>query len=180
MPLPQPKGPLTDGDVVLRPVDDRDVDTVARAARDADIRRRFGLGTLEPGRYVAGYRAAAAAGSAIAFGLCEGDDAEAAGHVLVELRDAGRADIGYWLVPEARGRGLATRGVRLAARWVLRHAGVGRLQLWTTPQNIPSQRVAERAGFKREGVLRAYGELDGEPVDAVFYSLLPSDLDDDG
>jgi RimJ/RimL family protein N-acetyltransferase len=36
--------------------------------------------------------------------------------------------------------------------------------------------VAERAGFKREGVLRAYGEVDGERVDAVFYSLLPSDV----
>jgi RimJ/RimL family protein N-acetyltransferase len=176
VPLPPPECPLTDGVVILRPVDERDVDGVAEAARDPDIRRRFGLSKLKPDEYVAAYRAAAADGTAIAFAICEGRDAEAVGHVLVELRDAGRADIGYWLLPEKRGRGLATRGVRLAAQWALANAGVSRLQLWTTPQNVASQRVAERAGFKREGVLRAYGEVDGERVDAVFYSLLPSDV----
>ena len=44
-------------------------------------------------------------------------------------------------------------------------------------ENVASQRVAERAGFTREGVLRAYnGRRDGTRADAVVYSLLPQDL----
>lgn len=56
---------------------------------------------------------------------------------------------------------------------------IARLELWTSLENIDSQRVAERSGFKREGVLRSYGVRDdGSRVDAVFFSLLPGDLSD--
>jgi hypothetical protein len=61
----------------------------------------------------------------------------------------------------------------------LRDAGRAdaRLQLWTTPENTASQRVAERASFRREGVLRSYAEVEGRRFDAAFFSLLPSDLE---
>jgi RimJ/RimL family protein N-acetyltransferase len=48
------------------------------------------------------------------------------------------------------------------------------------PWNLQSQRVAERAGFRREGILRAYGEIDGRRVDYVSFSLVPSDLEQHG
>jgi RimJ/RimL family protein N-acetyltransferase len=52
-----------------------------------------------------------------------------------------------------------------------------RLQVHTNTENVASQRVAERAGFTREGVLRAYNaRSDGTRADAVVYSLLPHDL----
>ena len=175
MALAAPVAPLTDGVVELRPVDDRDVCTVERAAGDPEIARRFGLGRLTPREYVNGYTEAARSGTGAAFAICDTDGASS-GHVLVELREAGRADVGYWLLPEGRGRGRATRALRLVSRWALAQPGVARLQLWTVPENTASQRVAERAGFQREGVLRSYRELDGSRVDAVFYSLVPSDL----
>ena len=60
------------------------------------------------------------------------------------------------------------------ASWALTEMRLGRLQLHTDPENIASQRVAERAGFTREGVLRAYdGRKDGTRADALVYSLLP-------
>jgi RimJ/RimL family protein N-acetyltransferase len=43
---------------------------------------------------------------------------------------------------------------------------------------MASQRVAERSGFRREGVLRSYHVVDGRREDAVFLSLLPADLDE--
>jgi ribosomal-protein-alanine N-acetyltransferase len=55
-----------------------------------------------------------------------------------------------------------------------------RLALFTEPSNRRSQRVAERSGFHREGVLRSYTEIDGRSVDNVAYSLLPSDLEQRG
>ena len=62
-------------------------------------------------------------------------------------------------------------------QWALAQPGIARLQLWTTPDNGASQRVAERSGFTREGLLRSYGQrADGTRVDAVFFSLLPEDL----
>ena len=90
--------------------------------------------------------------------------------------DAGRAEIGYWLVPSARGRGAAAAAVRLLSRWALRELGLARLALHTHEDNVASQRVAERAGFTREGLLRSFDTRGERPRDLVVFSLLPSDL----
>lgn len=85
-------------------------------------------------------------------------------------------ELGYWLTPGGRGRGLATRAVLLLARWAFDDLQLARVQLMTFLDNEASQRVAERAGFTREGVLRAWAEHGGELVDHVMFSLLPGDL----
>jgi RimJ/RimL family protein N-acetyltransferase len=52
------------------------------------------------------------------------------------------------------------------------------MELATDPENVASQRVAEKAGFEREGILRALlPERDGGRRDGVMFSLLPGDLD---
>jgi RimJ/RimL family protein N-acetyltransferase len=176
MALVRPDGPLTDGVVELRPIDDRDLPTIEAAADDPDIARRFALERLSPREYLDAYVGALRTGIGAAFAICD-PGAASGGQVLVELRDARRADVGYWLLAEARGRGRAARALRLVSCWALAQSEVARLQLWTVPGNVASQRVAERAGFQREGVLRSYGEVAGRRVDAVFYSLLESDLE---
>jgi RimJ/RimL family protein N-acetyltransferase len=67
--------------------------------------------------------------------------------------------------------------VRLVARWAFDVLGVQRLELTTAPENVASQRVAERVGFTREGVLRGLvaTKNDGRR-DNVLFSLLPPDL----
>ena len=92
-------------------------------------------------------------------------------------RDPGLAAVGYWLRPEARGRGAATIALQLVARWAFDEVGVQRLELTTAPENVASQRVAERAGFIREGVLRRLvaTKTNGRQ-DTVLFSLLPADL----
>jgi RimJ/RimL family protein N-acetyltransferase len=79
------------------------------------------------------------------------------GTVTLALRE--RADVGYWLVPSARGRGLMTEAVRAAVRWAGEHHGIRRFGLWTHPENHASQAVAERSGFVRVGT---------RPVDPHF------------
>lgn len=86
------------------------------------------------------------------------------------------AGVGYWLRPEARGRGAATEALRLDSRWAFEAVKVERLSLITDPQNTASQRVAERAGFLREGVLRAWHPTREGRRDAVMFSLLPRDI----
>jgi RimJ/RimL family protein N-acetyltransferase len=67
--------------------------------------------------------------------------------------------------------------VQLVARWAFAERGVQRLELTTAPENVASQRVAERAGFTREGVLRALQATKSNGRrDTVMFSLLPSDL----
>ena len=179
MSFSRPDPVLSDGAVVLRPIDDSDLRVVERASHEPDIASRFGLLQRTADEYVAAYREAWTRGTAAAFAVCEiGGDA--LGQVLRELRAERRADVGYWLLREARGRGLATRALRLMSPWALQQPGIARLQLWASPDNVASLRVAERSGFTREGVLRSYAErADGSRVDAVFFSLLARDLTDE-
>ncbi|NUO99447.1 MAG: GNAT family N-acetyltransferase [Nonomuraea sp.] len=82
------------------------------------------------------------------------------------------AEIGYMAAPWARGQGFTGEAVTAIARWLFERQGFQRLQLRAAVSNPASRRVAEKAGFTREGVARA--ALGGE--DLVVYSLLPSDL----
>jgi len=96
---------------------------------------------------------------------------------MIELHlfagDPGLAEVGYWLRREARGHGAATTAVRLVAAWAFGELGIRRLNLQTAPENLASQRVAGRAGFTREGVLRAWLPTPDGRRDSVMFSLLP-------
>jgi RimJ/RimL family protein N-acetyltransferase len=83
----------------------------------------------------------------------------------------GVIEVGYWLFPHARGRGLATRAVKAAAREVFA-SGLWRLEAHVRIGNDASERVLERAGFTREGKKRRYLRHGGERVDATVFSLL--------
>jgi RimJ/RimL family protein N-acetyltransferase len=88
-----------------------------------------------------------------------------------------RGRVGYWVAATARGRGVCTRALHLFSRFGLEHVGLQRLELITDPDNVASQRVAEKVGFQREGVLRAHlRHPDGRVRDSVMYSLLPGEL----
>jgi RimJ/RimL family protein N-acetyltransferase len=88
-----------------------------------------------------------------------------------------RGRIGYWVAASFRGRGVCTRALRRLSRWALDDLELQRLDLTTDPDNLASQRVAEKVGYRREGVLRAHlRHLDGRVRDSVMFSLLPGEL----
>ena len=85
-------------------------------------------------------------------------DGRLAGRVAfkqVDLED-GLAKVAYWVVPEARGRGVAPRALRTAAGWMLDVVGMHRLEVLHSTHNAASCRVAEKAGFTYEAVLRSH------------------------
>ena len=92
-----------------------------------------------------------------------------------ESRDV--VEIGYWLRADARGHGVTTDAVRLITAWAL-SAGAARVQLRAAVGNDASRRVAEKAGFQLEGVLRSayWNPRLGQRVDWAMYSLLPGEL----
>jgi [ribosomal protein S5]-alanine N-acetyltransferase len=172
-----PDPPLTDGIVVLRPFDARDLPALEESSRDPDIRRWFGSSRRSARELLENKRRGWVDGTGAFFAVCDAQkNAACLGQVFVEPGEDRRADVGFWLLPWARGGGRAVRAVTLASLWAFREAGIERLQLWVEPANVPSTRVAERSGFQAEGVLRSYIEREGVRRDVVFYSLLPGDI----
>jgi RimJ/RimL family protein N-acetyltransferase len=88
----------------------------------------------------------------------------------------GFANLGYWVRSSATQRGIATAATRLAAQFGFAQLGLHRIEIVAALDNLASQRVAEKAGATREGVLRQRLLINGEPHDAVMYSLVRGDF----
>lgn len=90
--------------------------------------------------------------------------------------DRCRADIGYALAAEHWGQGITTKAVKIAVSQVFKDLpDLLRLQAFTALENKASQRVLEKVGFQREGVLRKYTYLKGNVKDLVIFSFLSTD-----
>jgi RimJ/RimL family protein N-acetyltransferase len=84
-------------------------------------------------------------------------------------------EIGYWVAPWARNRGVASDATRALTAWAHTH-GIERLALLTEPENWPSQRVALAGGYRWEGVARGRGtNRDGSRHDLVVWARLTGD-----
>jgi RimJ/RimL family protein N-acetyltransferase len=90
----------------------------------------------------------------------------------------GAAFVGYWMDPAARGRGVATRALRALCRWGFAEYRLGVIEWRAEVGNQASRRVAEKAGFTVEAVLRRRLVHRGERVDAWVGSILPNELPD--
>lgn len=88
----------------------------------------------------------------------------------------GSAEVAYDVHPAHWGRGLATAACRAACRWGFAQRGWSRIQATTVLPHLASQRVLERSGFQREGLLRHFRQVRGVPTDYWMYSLLPGEL----
>ncbi len=87
----------------------------------------------------------------------------------------GTAEITYDVAPSHWGRGIATRACRAATRWAFEVAGWHRVQASTVLPNLRSQRVLEKCGFRREGLLRNFRIVRGRPTDYWLYAAIPGD-----
>jgi len=91
--------------------------------------------------------------------------------------EVGSAEIGYGVRRSARSQGYATEALVAVARWALTEGGIQRVCLTANTANVASVRVAEKAGFHREGTMRRAGiENDGGPHDLALFSLLNDEL----
>jgi RimJ/RimL family protein N-acetyltransferase len=167
-----PDAPLTDGIVCLRQWRPDEADWYAERSRDPEIQRW----TNEPPDLTADTVRAAIeelARTRAHAGLVITDAAtgELLGNAgLAPAAERGTGKISYWVAAEARGRGVAVRAVRLLTAWAWQ-SGLDRVELWAHVDNVGSQRVAERAGFRRARVERAGQVVKGERWDVVWYSL---------
>lgn len=171
---------LTDGVVTLRPVRAGDEDALLDERDDPEARRwatSTRLWTAPDVRaFVAGAPALWLAGTEARFAIVDVGGGACAGSIglRVTVPAFRTAELGYGLRSGWRGRGFATRAVRLLADWAFARAGIARLELGTAVGNVASQRVAERAGFRREGIARLrLPTFDGGRTDEVRFGRLP-------
>ncbi len=153
-------------EIALRPWEPGDRAAVEEAARDpyvAEIER-----IADPREWLE--RKAARGGLAIVAA------GEVAGGVDVAGRHPRVGELGYFVLERLRGRGIASAAASLLVRRALTEEGYVRVQATVEPWNVASQRVLERAGLRREGLMRSivvYGDRVG---DAFLYAAVRGDL----
>jgi RimJ/RimL family protein N-acetyltransferase len=171
---------ITDGVVVLRQFREGDRAVVVSTMRDPLVRRWLNM-PADPGdrdfeSLLRIARDGRRSGERYDFCVTEvGDDGVALGAVIASRRHRDNYEIAYLAGEAGRGRGVMTRAVTLLCD-ALFDEGVGRLEVRTHPGNEPSQRLAERCGFQREGLERQSIWLHGRRADAILWSLLPTDV----
>jgi RimJ/RimL family protein N-acetyltransferase len=97
------------------------------------------------------------------------------GGIGITHENNGNGEIGYWVAPWGRRRGVATAAANALTRYAF-SAGYGRLHLRTEHANVASQRVAIGAGYRREGVQRGSAlDRSGGRRDLIVWARLPDD-----
>jgi [ribosomal protein S5]-alanine N-acetyltransferase len=173
--LDEPEPAPTDGNVVLRRWTMADLGCVRSVSEEGRIQEH----TSSPERF-AGENGRAwvrrqqeRARSSQGWSLAIGDalTGEALGCIVLMLRpQAGVAGIGYWLAPEARNSGYATRAVRLLSDWGLKEQRLHRSEAWVEPGNDASVRVLSKCGFEYEGRLPSFLQFPTRRADALVFS----------
>ena len=181
---------LSDGDVGLRPIRQRD----QRAWREVNQRNRDWLrpweATLPPPRpgqapprrptfrqMVRHLRAEAQAGRMLPFVVTY------RGRLAGQLTVAGitwgsmcSAHIGYWVDRAVAGRGVMPTAVALVTDYCFRTLGLHRVEICIRPENGPSRRVVEKLGFREEGLRPRYLHIDGEWRDHLVFALTAEEV----
>jgi ribosomal-protein-serine acetyltransferase len=170
-------------DILIRPYTPTDVPLLVDAAVES-INEIFpwlpwchpGYTALEAETWIKHCGTARDAGTEYNFVVTDGSGGHFLGGCgLNQLRPDHRiANLGYWIRTSASRRGVATAAVRRLAEFAFRETDLLRLEIVAAVDNIASQRVAEKAGAIREGVLHDRLLLHGKSHDAVLYCLVRS------
>jgi [ribosomal protein S5]-alanine N-acetyltransferase len=168
--------------VVLRSFRDGDVGLVQSVANDPLIPLITTVpasGDLDDAReYLRRQTERLATGAGYSFAITDATTGDAVGQIGLWLKDLndGRASTGYWVAAQFRRRGYVTAALTAISHWGLSLDGIHRIGLYVEPWNEGSWRVAERVGYRREGLLRSWQRVGAQRRDMYSYSLLREDL----
>ena len=180
------KTELLDQNILIRPYRAEDLDALYEAARES-IREvstwlpwcHADYSKEESSAYILSRDEAWSNGSEYSFGIFDARTGAFLGGVGLNQinRMHMMANLGYWVRSSSTKRGVASKATRLVARFGLEELGLQRIEIVVAVDNWASQRVAEKVGATREGILRKRLLIHGRPQDALMYSLVAEDLD---
>jgi isopropylmalate/homocitrate/citramalate synthase/RimJ/RimL family protein N-acetyltransferase len=182
---PFPGEGLADRDVRVRLPRAEDAPGYLRGLTDPDIVRDSGVPSqpdltedVVRERIATEWPALRRRGERLHLAIADASSDDFLGAVMLHSFDWRRdtCEIGYWVLPEARGRGVSARAARLLAVWAIESLGMHRVEATVDFDNAASLRSIEGAGFVREGRLRAVAHPHRGRVDQEIFSLLRSDL----
>ena len=180
-----PQTELTGDDIIVRPLCADDVRPLYEAARESIPEVSAWLpwchanySIEETEEFIASRGRGEANDEWYSFGIVEKETGRFLGGVGLNFinRVHQMANLGYWVRTSAAGRGVATEATRLVARFGFETLGLKRIEIHAAVRNVASQRVAEKVGAVREGVLRKRLLIRGQSQDSVLFSMLPEDL----
>ena len=167
-------------EIRLEPIDVRHLDDVRALVADPDVLRYTRIPEPPPDGFaetwIASYDAGRKDGTRDGFAAIA-SDGEFVGLGLAPKidREGRELELGYMVPARARGRGAASEILRLLTAWAFGDVGALRAYLIIDPENRSSERVAERCGYVREGVMRSIHVKQGRRSDAGLWSRLPAD-----
>jgi len=187
---------LTDGVVSLSPLASADAELVLQWDADPEIQRWFDwpvtpavddaatLGARRAGaeRSIVAKRQRWAEGTEFVFAVRSAVTGEGYGWIDLQPRGTGIGNVAYGVLTRYRGRGLASRGVRLAARYAFETFGWARLEIRANAQNLASLAVAKKAGFhcecvsQNDGLMQHHQPSLGQSYDTALYYRLRDDV----
>jgi len=166
-------------ELVLRPWRGDDAPWVVPIGQDPEVARWAHLpqpfGTDEAVAYADAALALWRDGTGASFVIEDRSDGRPLGAVTRFGPEGHAATLGLWLAPDARGRGVGTRALRLVIDWTFATTAAQRVDCYIEVGNEPSMRMVERVGFHREGLLRAWDVGPDGPMDCVVWSIVRTD-----
>jgi [ribosomal protein S5]-alanine N-acetyltransferase len=179
-PLAPPDPPLTDDVVTLRGWRDTDTGALTAMMDEAEIARW----TRAPSPYLerhaiewlATHSTLMRRRTELPLAIVDAASGELVGSIALRFPEDGRGEFGYLVAAAARRRGVAERALRLYSGWAFDELDVERLEVLVQPDNETSLALAERVGFRREGLLRSYTAVRGRRVDMVVLGMLRGEL----
>lgn len=181
-PFEFPIGGIDDGVVRLRLRSDADMPAVIAACQDPEITRWISIPTGYDRTLAELFAAEADQEMTEGTGLhllvvdAEDDSLVGSAGIVEHVPTQQRCQIGYWLTPGARGRGLMRKSVRLLCEWIFDELRIVRIEAHVEPENAASRAVVEGCGFHNEGTLRSLFFDKGHRRDVISYSLLAGEL----
>jgi RimJ/RimL family protein N-acetyltransferase len=174
--IPNPEPPLTGTAFVLRAFREDDFDAALALEHDAAAARWVPeLPAVDGAGVVAFYETCRREGSLLHLVVADRDSDAYLGEMMLAFGEYNVAELGCCLAPAARGRGIATEAIVALTDWTFDELGLGRVQVFVAPENVAAHRLAERAGFRQEGVLRDYWEDGDARLDVLILARLPGD-----
>jgi [ribosomal protein S5]-alanine N-acetyltransferase len=173
--IPYPNPPLTGMGFALRPFRADDFAAAAALAADPAAARWVPDLPGADGPAVAEFfESCRTDGALLHLVIADRGDDRYLGEVMAALGEHRVGEVGCCVVPAARGRGSATEALRVLTDWAFATLGLGRVEVFVAPENVAAVRLAESAGFEREGLLRSYWEHGETRLDAIVLARIPT------
>ena len=179
MRLRLPSSPLHDETIVVRLPKARDADALVRFGDDEDVRETIWVPIPTPcsradaearvDRFKRGWQEENDFGPALI--VADAGTDEMIGIVFLRVRERDSVELSYRIAAARRNAGVATAAVSLVARWCLDDQRAAQVELRIGQPNLGSQRVAEKAGFSRAGIVRSHIAATGEDYDDLLFTL---------